>query len=479
MERAYIEQIIRRGEGVSIEFKESRTELNKSVFETVCSFLNRNGGHILLGVKDDGSICGIDETYIYRIINTFVTSANNPQKLFPPFYLAPEIIDFDGTKVIYIFVPESSQVHSTVGKTFDRNDEGDFNISANAEHIARIYLRKQTIFSENQIYPFATLNDLRKDLIDRVRRRAKNESAGSHPWFDMDDLDMLKSAQLYRKDLITGKEGITLACILLFGKDYTILSALPHYRTDAILRKDNLDRYDDRDDIRTNLIDSYDRMMAFVAKHLPDPFFIDGTTRISLRNVIFREAITNILIHREFLSAFPAKMIIDKNRVIFENGNRTHGFGAINPQTFTPFPKNPVIARVFKEIGMADELGSGVRNLFKFTGLYSNGNKPQLIEDDIFKIIIPINVELNPDNNEQFERFISDLTANGLPNITAGVRSRLINTLELIFHKPGIKATEIQSIFKMSKRTILDDLSKLSEYIEYRGDKLLGGYFIK
>ena len=37
----------------------------------------------------------------------------------------------------------------------------------------------------------------------------------------------------------------------------------------------DLDRYDDRDDIRTNLIESFDRMMAFVEKHLDDKFFIE------------------------------------------------------------------------------------------------------------------------------------------------------------------------------------------------------------
>ncbi len=41
--------------------------------------------------------------------------------------------------------------------------------------------------------------------------------------------------------------------------------------------------------------------MAFVAKHLPDPFHLEGTTCISLRDAISREVASNILIHREFL----------------------------------------------------------------------------------------------------------------------------------------------------------------------------------
>ena len=70
------------------------------------------------------------------------------------------------------------------------------------------------------------------------------------------------------------------AGVLLLGGDNLILSTLPHHRTDLILRKVNLDRYDDRDLVRTNLIDSYDRIIAFVQKNLPDPFYLAGVERI-------------------------------------------------------------------------------------------------------------------------------------------------------------------------------------------------------
>ena len=46
-------------------------------------------------------------------------------------------------------------------------------------------------------------------------------------------------------------------------------------------------------------------------------------------------------------------------------------------------------SKVFREMGLADELGSGMRNSYKFTKLYS-GAEPEFIEGDIFKIIIPL-----------------------------------------------------------------------------------------
>lgn len=59
------------------------------------------------------------------------------------------------------------------------------------------------------------------------------------------------------------------------------------------------------------------------------------------------------------------------------------------------FPKNPVIAKFFKEIGRVDELGSGVRNTFKYCGIYTPGTKPEFIEDDVFKTIIPLKAKDN------------------------------------------------------------------------------------
>ena len=63
--------------------------------------------------------------------------------------------------------------------------------------------------------------------------------------------------------------------------------------------------------------------------------------------------------------------------------------GALELQKFEPFPKNPTISKVFREIGLADELGSGMRNTYKYTQLYS-GQNPLFEEGNIFRTIIPL-----------------------------------------------------------------------------------------
>ena len=344
-----ISEILNGGESITVEFKQSKNKLNKDVFESVCAFLNRNGGHLFLGVEDKGGIVGINAEAIEKVKKEFVTSMNNPQKISPTFYLSVEEIEIEGKVVLYIFVPESSQVHRCNGKIFDRNEDGDMDITDNTNLVSAMYMRKQGEYTENRIFPFAEISELKAELLIKVRKMAANERS-DHPWKSMNDLELLKSAGLFLKDPQSGKEGITLGGILIFGSEELIHAALPHYRTDAILRRVNLDRYDDRDDIRVNLLDSYERLMHFVSKHLNDNFYLEGDIRISLRDKIFREVVSNLLIHREFANPFPAKLIIEKDRVFVENSNKSHGNGIIDPENFSPFPKNPTIAKFFKEI---------------------------------------------------------------------------------------------------------------------------------
>ena len=71
-----------------------------------------------------------------------------------------------------------------------------------------------------------------------------------------------------------------------------------------------MDRYDDREVIKTNLIDSNNMLIEFGKKNLPDKFFLDDTINKSLRNTIVREMVSNTLMHREFSISYTAKFAI-------------------------------------------------------------------------------------------------------------------------------------------------------------------------
>jgi ATP-dependent DNA helicase RecG len=122
----------------------------------------------------------------------FVTALNNPQKITPPTYLSIDEIVIDGKHILHIFVPESSQVHRCNGRIFDRNEDGDLDITDNTAQVAHLYQRKQATYTENKVYPNIQVKDLRPDLIEKCRRYVRINK-NNHPWSDMDDLELQKA----------------------------------------------------------------------------------------------------------------------------------------------------------------------------------------------------------------------------------------------------------------------------------------------
>lgn len=102
--------LIHGGENIRVEFKKSTNEITRDVYDTVCSFSNRDGGIIVLGVKDNGEILGIIPDAVDRMKKDFVTCINNGQKINPPLYLQPETYQIEGRTLLIIQVPVSSQV---------------------------------------------------------------------------------------------------------------------------------------------------------------------------------------------------------------------------------------------------------------------------------------------------------------------------------------------------------------------------------
>lgn len=233
------------------------------------------------------------------MMKNFVSVISNPAVFSPTIYLAPEIIkDEDGHVVIHVHVPPSAEVHSYKKIIYDRVDDADVKVTSTSQ-IASMYIRKQNIFTEKKIFPYVAMEDLRLDLLPRIRQMAGNHAGGSHPWENMNDEELLKSAGLY-------------------------------------------------------------------------------------------------VMHREFTSSYTAKFVIERNRMYVENANRASKEGIITPDNLEPNPKNPIIASFFRTIGRADWLGSGVRNLFKYSKYYS-GLEPEFIEGDVFRIIVPLDDEYSFD----------------------------------------------------------------------------------
>ncbi|MBQ8822779.1 MAG: winged helix-turn-helix transcriptional regulator [Lachnospiraceae bacterium] len=199
-----------------------------------------------------------------------------------------------------------------------------------------------------------------------------------------------------------------------------------------------------------------DNVIAIGWKDFGDLSLLDAT----------REAFKThyILAHRDFSNGYTAQFVIERDRLYTRNGNLPHGHGELQLNRFEPFPKNPPISKVFREIGYADELGSGMRNTYKYTKLYSGGI-PIFVEDNNFEISIPIEK-------------VAELQVGAIgtqDGIQDGTQEKI---LELIAENSKVTRKVMAEQLNISVRTLQRILNQMTN-VQYVGTGVNGHWEIK
>lgn len=276
-----IETLLTIGENIVIEFKWAGDGPKHDTYESICAFLNRNGGDVLLGVTDDGEVVGVPPKSAKDMVRSIVKVMNDPNLWEPRIAVYPEIVEYRGKTIVRIHVPTGPDVYWFKGKCYDRVDDADVVVHGTSL-IADMFIRKREIYTERRICPLVTKADLRLDLLPAIRNMALSAHGPKHPWINADDDTILRSAGLLGRDVVSGKECFNAAAVLLLANDFALIDCFPAYKTDALLRRVNTDRYDDRRTVKSNLILAFDELMEFGEKHLDDKFFLEGAMRVSI-----------------------------------------------------------------------------------------------------------------------------------------------------------------------------------------------------
>lgn len=135
--------VIKKGEGLHTEFKLVSDGLLKNLFETVCAFLNREGGYIFLGVSDNKKIVGVPKEKISKLKKEFSDLCNNEQKINPTVYLTLKELEVNDKIILYVYVPISKDIYISNGKFYDRNEDGDYANSLSSTLVSNTFFRKK------------------------------------------------------------------------------------------------------------------------------------------------------------------------------------------------------------------------------------------------------------------------------------------------------------------------------------------------
>ena len=204
--------------------------------------------------------------------------------------------------------------------------------------------------------------------------------------------------------------------------------------------------------VRTNLLDSYEQLREFTERNLPDRFVLKGDKRVSPRTMTARELVANSLMHREYSSPVVARVTIDNESIRTVNASRSFFEGRMKLGEFTPMPKNPIIANVFVQTGIAEQLGSGLRNLIRASRQYTE-REPEFRDGDIFEATIPIVPALKTVDGKK-----ADATASGEIDSRTAMLSAMNQRLTEVDY---VTVPELAKTTELDNRTVRKFLNGL------------------
>ncbi|MDB5100503.1 MAG: putative transcriptional regulator [Cyanobacteria bacterium RYN_339] len=377
---ALFQELNRSDEHQRLEAKTS-VQVGNSLLETICAFANEpglDGGFVLLGVQRVDSrqagapryeAVGLDDPdkLASDLATRCADAFNRPIR---PTITAGSI---DGRPVLAVYVPESPPGHKPIffakrnlpggayrrlGSTDQRCTEDDLEVLYEAR-------RGQTF--DATVCTGASMADLDPAAIQLYRRErgAVNPDASELTWSDEELLEALGA-------ISRAEDGFrpTMAGIVLFGSQRALRRLLPTLRVDyvrvpgRVWVPDPSARFSSQE-FRGPAIALVRQVIFTVLDDMPRAFRLaEGAVQrqelpLIPANVV-REAIANAIMHRSYRSTMPLMVIRYANRLEIINP----GFSLKNPdQLGLPgsVPRNPLVAAVLHEAGLAEAKGSGVR----------------------------------------------------------------------------------------------------------------------
>jgi ATP-dependent DNA helicase RecG len=406
------------GEDQEIEFKLADGGLPKSIWETISSFANTHGGRIVLGIRQDCdvfSVVGIRKPDV--LIKTFWDTHNSPQKINMPVCKANDVyvLPFQEKKLVVIQVPPAVRQQRPIfingnpfSGTYKRNFEGDYRCS---ETEVRQMLRDASDEpADSLILDGFDWDDFDHDTVTAYRNRFASRTP-DHPFLAMSDHMMLTQLGAWRKDRRNKQEGVTLAGVLMFGKETSILEALPHYHLDY------QERLSDDPEIRwtfrltldgkwtPNLFNFYYRVYNRLVENIDVPFQLDKSSmRREETNVheALREGLVNTLVHADHQSTKAISIIKQKKFFAFINPGRLRIPKEQLYQGGVSDPRNPTLLKMFQMIGLGEKSGSGFPKILR-AWHEQHWVNPVVVENvnlELIRIMLPI-LSLVPDDIEQ------------------------------------------------------------------------------
>lgn len=381
-----------------LEFKRELPK-NDQIIKTIIGFANQNGGRLVIGITNDRKIIGITEETVQEVMEKIQNSIhdNCHPILVPSIYTRR----FGDKLVLIVEVSKGSS------KPYFKKSEGLSNgtyirlgiITAKAtpEMIQELQFQSRGISQDVLPVYQATIEDLSFEAIQRFLRNKQFPVITEEP-----TIEILKSYHLIFEE--HSRLYPSVAGILLFGKNPQ------NFLTEAFVICSHFKGTSGRDVIATRdctgtLFEQYRNSVEFVEEHLNRSFIIRGKRReesLEMPVNAIREAILNVIVHRNYRIPGPAKIAIYQDRVeLFSPGTFPGPLYIRDLELGISYVRNPVICRIFREAGYIEKLGSGFPTIFSSFN-QAGLRQPQVLErEESIKLILPRGKETHTEKDAE------------------------------------------------------------------------------
>ena len=433
-----LRKAIKSPEWTGMEFKQCRNGVSDDAYKTVSAFANTSGGYLVFGIKESANraereIIGVED--VDKVQNDFLSCLRNGGKLSRVIPPDAELHEIEGKHVLVFYIPESDRKDKPVylGKRIDqayiRRGGGD-ELCTESELRAFIRDASDMPFDRSLEYGVAPKSFLNPSTLKWYRTLLDHRLAGKYA--HLNDQDFLLEMGLLIEE---GKFIPTRAAVLLFGQDRYVRQIMPrpvvdYQRIDQM--EDNWDadkRWHDRMVIESNLFEAWRVLIDKYSLIADIPFSLDEAslqrTDDTLEYRSFREAAVNLLIHQDYGDASrKAEIKIFKDKTIFWNpGSAYSSVDALLESRHHPI-RNPLIVRIFRQIGLCEEAGTGIRTIMDdcrklglFPAQITNDKsdfsfsiailKKQIISQTVIDLLSKIGFQLGPDETALLSYLVS------------------------------------------------------------------------
>ena len=397
MNRAEFLELIRNGENSGVEFKRDGIRPEQLAKE-MAALLNFEGGHILLGVDDDGSVPGLARSReeVERWVMDIAHQNIQPSVI--PSWSSVTLDDGGVVGVIRLQADSPDKPHKakrgSAWVTFVR--VGSTSREARREEEGRLYQAAHLMR-----YDIRPVLDTGFESIDQARLENYFRVVLKRDAPTRDDRESWRRT-LVNVDILADAAGITVATVaglLLFGENPN--RRLPQAGITATAFPREEKDYDTVDEelIRGPLVSMLsprkravdkgviDRAVDFVVRNMGTVAWLEGGRRRRKRALpadAVRESIVNAVAHRDYtLIGTDVEVSLYRDRLeVISPGRLPNGVTVEKMAEGLRAARNELLKEVLRDYGYVDHLGMGVRNRIIGSMRRHNGTEPDLIEEE-------------------------------------------------------------------------------------------------